>query len=214
MIYTYKKPKKIKKSVRKENYLRLKDILASKIRHLEELSPPSVKIQRHKLYNINKAITVLFLTGIRVSELENIKLSDIDHAILKRELFVYQGKNKKTRLINISKNGVQDLREVFSESLNKSIDRDVYILHHFNNLKSGLSKGYITDMLNSFLLENLGDRYSSHSFRKGLINDLLERGWAISQVQKIIGHRHISTTVIYADELTDDERIKIISTVR
>ncbi len=205
--------RKIKKSIKKEDYLRLKEILELKKLILENSESKSVTSQQHKLKNIEIAFTLLYHTGMRMSELRDIKLSDIVEAIQTKELYIYQSKTNSVRVANISSNGVKEFKEVFNVYLNE-IERNTYILRRWGKPKENLSNGYLERLLNSFLRETLGDRYSTHSFRRGLINDMIIKGHSTIEIQKMIGHRHISTTSIYADELMEEQRDIIIESVR
>ena len=204
---------KIKKSISKVEYLRLKDALELKsLKNLNSESK-SVKFQQFRLLNIEVALTVLYHTGIRVSELSEIQICDIADAIFQNEFFIYQGKSKTTRSVTISKNAVADFRKVFDSHLSE-VDRNTYILRRWGNAKRGLAKRYIEKMLNKFIHEVLGERYSTHGFRKGLINDLIYHGHLMTEVQALIGHKHVSTTAIYVNELSEDTKSMLMNSVR
>ena len=205
--------RKIKKSIKKEDYLRLKEVLELKMLILKNSESKSVTSQQHKLKNIEIAFTLLYYTGMRMSELRDIKLCDIVEAIQTKELYIYQSKTNSVRVANISLNGVQEFKEVFNVYLN-DVERNTYILRRWGKPKQNLSIGYIERLLNSFLRDTLGERYSTHSFRRGLINDMIIKGHSTIEIQKMIGHRHISTTSIYADELMEKQRDFIIESVR
>jgi len=207
------KQKKIKKSIKKEDYLRLKEVLEQKKLIFLNSNEKNVKFRLLRLQNINIAFTLLYYTGMRMSELQNIKLSDVIEAIQTQELYIYQSKINTVRCATISTNGINEFKEVMSEYLNE-IDRDTYILRRWGNPKEKLSIGYIERTLNSFLRTVLGQRYSTHSFRRGLINDMINIGHSTIEVQKMIGHKHISTTSIYADALADTHKQSIINSVR
>ena len=207
------KHRKIKKSIKKEDYLRLKEVLELKKLILLNAHLKNVKFQLLKLRNINVAFTLLYYTGMRMSELQNIKVSDVIEAINTNELYIYQSKIDSVRCATISTNGTKEFKEVIDDHLSE-VDRDTYILRRWGNPKKGLSIGYIERTLNSFLKTTLGSRYSTHSFRRGLINDMIKHGHSTIEVQKMIGHKHISTTSIYADELAEEHKQTIINSVR
>jgi integrase/recombinase XerD len=205
--------RKIKKSIKKEDFLRLREVFELKELELLNSGKKNVKFQLLRLENINIAFTLLYYTGMRMSELQNIKVSDIVEAIQTQELYIYQSKTNEVRCATISTNGVAEFKKVIDEYLNE-VDRDTYILRRWGNPKQKLSVGYLERILNSFLRTALGQRYSTHGFRRGLINDMIERGYSTFQVQKMIGHKNISTTSIYADALADAHKQEIINSVR
>lgn len=207
------KKKKPKQSIKKKEYLALLVALDKKRLYLSTADSKLVKFQLMKLDNITRAFVVLYHTGIRMSELQNIKVSDIVEAIKKEEMFVYQSKTKSIREVSISPIGGQEFRDVFNEQLNEPY-QDTYILRRWGKPREKLSIGYIERILNHFLRNTLGERYSTHSFRRGLINDMINLGCSTVEVQKMIGHKHISTTSIYADELIEERKKQIITSVR
>lgn len=205
--------RKIKKSIKKEDFLRLKEVFELKKLDLLNSGKKNVKFQLLRLHNINIAFTLLYYTGMRMSELQNIKMSDVVEAIQTNELYIYQSKIDTVRCATISTNGVAEFKEVINEYLNE-IDRDTYVLRRWGKPKQNLSVGYLERTLNSFLRTALGQRYSTHSFRRGLINDMIIQGYSTIEVQKMIGHKHISTTSIYADEIAEHHKQTIINSVR
>lgn len=207
------KKKRPKKSIKKREYLTLLTALHQKRLDLSSTGSKRVKFQVMKIDNILRAFVVLFHTGIRMSELQNIKVSDIEEAVTTNEMFIYQSKTNTVRDVFISPTGVEDFRMMFNDCFSE-INRNTYILRRWGKPRAKLSIGYTERMLNHFLRTTLGDRYSTHSFRRGLINDMITNGCSTVEVQKMIGHKHISTTSIYADELLGERKKQIINSVR
>ena len=133
-------------------------------------------------------------------------MEDIKEVILNREFSNFQSKQSRSRSVSISIEAVQIFREIFNEQLSE-IDSNTYAIRKHGKKYSKLSENYMQEFLNSTMKEVLGDRYTTHSFRKALINDLLKNGYHASEVQEIVDHSDVRTTLLYASK-TDIERRK------
>ena len=154
-------------------------------------------------------IEILYATGIRISELVEMKLSSIYED---KNFLLVSGKGNKERLVPISKK----TRETLDQYL---IIRDNFISDKKNSIWLFPSKqssiGHITrQRLNQLLNElnlhaDLGiKRISPHKLRHAFATHLLENGMDLRSLQQILGHSDISTTQIYTHVLK--ERLKEI----
>ena len=165
-----------------------------------------------------KAYTLLFHTGCRVSELLQLEKGDIQ-SIIDRGLFSLDNSTKtgKPRLVLISEKGVEEVKELWEMEIIPGIDnmKEKIFKGRANRAfgKTGIS-GF-TKLINRHLKIALeSDLYSSHSFRQGLISDLLNDGKVpLSTVSGIIGHANISTTLRY-HRPTREEKENSINLVR
>ena len=138
-------------------------------------------------------VELLFSTGCRISEVANIKLSDINWD--NRTIIVF-GKGKKYRIafLNVRtcfclQDYINNHRQGDSEYLFVS-DRSPYSQMH----KSGLEK-IIRDIATR---ANVDKHISPHVFRRSLATQMLDKGAQIQDIQKILGHEKIETTLRYA----------------
>ena len=154
-------------------------------------------------------IEILYATGIRISELVEMKLSSIYE---NKNFLLIAGKGNKERLVPISKKT--------RETLNKYLTiRDYFISDKNNSIWMFPSKqssiGHITRQRFNQLLNQLNSqanlgikRISPHKLRHAFATHLLENGMDLRSLQQILGHADISTTQIYTHVLK--ERLKEI----
>ncbi len=139
----------------------------------------------------NFAILTVFLnTGIRISELINLKVADIDWNDGK--IYILQGKNNKDRVLWLNR---KDLAIV-----KKWLDmRPVPSDHVFCGLKGGpVNDRYIRDFIERYAAQKkINKRVYPHMLRHTFATDLLEKSGNIRLVQKALGHSSLLTTMIY-----------------
>lgn len=142
-------------------------------------------------------IEVLYSTGCRVSELAGIRLSDIDWNAHSVELF---GKGRKYRTSYINAKAEVAIRSYLSTRAHKS-------LFLFCNDRGGaqMRKGNIERMIR--VIRNragMGDRrITPHTFRHTTATQALTAGMPITDIQRLLGHASVSTTMIYAHTSQD-----------
>ncbi len=153
----------------------------------------------------NKAmLELLYATGMRISELINLKIQDIDF----QEDFVHVlGKGNKTRIIpinNISKKYLILYYEEYRSKLLKNSSSDYFFI---NNRKGKLSRQGFFKLLKSLCNEkNIKKDVSPHVLRHSFATHLLNNGANLRVVQELLGHSDISTTQIYTH--VSNEKIK------
>ncbi len=154
-------------------------------------------------------IEILYATGIRVSELVEMKLSSVYED---KNFLLISGKGNKERLVPISKNTRKSLekyltiRNYFISGQNKSI----WLFPSKQSSAGHITRQRFNQLLNQLNLDaNLGiKRISPHKLRHAFATHLLENGMDLRSLQQILGHSDISTTQIYTHVLK--ERLKEI----
>ena len=151
--------------------------------------------------SINKGVRdktileLLYATGLRISELTNLKLNQIN---LTRGIVRVMGKGNKERIIPIG--------ETALTWLNNFIDnyRQDFILNKNNNYiflnrKGGqLSRKSCWSLITSYSKKVLpSKKISPHSLRHAFATHLLNNGADLRSVQMLLGHSSLSTTQIY-----------------
>lgn len=136
-------------------------------------------------------IDLLYSTGIRVGELVNLNIEDID--LEGRECIVY-GKGDKERRVYFDAKAKVHLKEYIDARTDNNEALFVTLDEPHNRLKiSGVE----------IRLRKLGrmldlDRIHPHKFRRSMATRAIDKGMPIEQVQKILGHSQIDTTMQYA----------------
>ena len=136
-------------------------------------------------------IDLLYSTGIRVGELVNLNISDVDFEA--RECVVF-GKGDKERKVYFDAKAKIHLQEYLNSRNDRNPALFVTLDAPFDRLKiSGVE----------IRMRRLGralnmDKIHPHKFRRTMATRAIDRGMPIEQVQKLLGHSQIDTTMQYA----------------
>lgn len=144
----------------------------------------------------NRAIIeVLFSCGLRVSELVNLKLSDL--YIKERYVRVY-GKGSKERLVPISPKALQELDYWFKDRNVMKIKPGEEDYVFLNRRGAHLTRTMILIMIKQQAVEaGIKKTISPHTLRHSFATALLEGGADLRAIQAMLGHETIGTTEIY-----------------
>lgn len=140
-------------------------------------------------------IETLYSCGLRVSELTNLRFSDLffDEGFIR-----VQGKGSKQRLVPISETAIQKIKNYMqhrSQQIVKKGSEDVVFLSSRGTAISRITVfHYIKQYAQTAGIEK---EISPHVFRHSFATHLLERGANIRVIQEMLGHEKITTTEIY-----------------
>lgn len=145
----------------------------------------------------NKAmIEVMYGTGLRVSELVNLRLNELH---LTSKMISTTGKGSKERIVPINDYASKVLRDYiinFRPQLLKKGKDQTYVF--LNNLGEPLSRQSFFIILKRLAKEaQIEKEISPHTLRHSFATHLLERGTDLRYIQEMLGHEDISTTQIY-----------------
>ncbi|MEJ2137477.1 MAG: tyrosine-type recombinase/integrase [Desulfofustis sp.] len=143
-------------------------------------------------------ILLLLRTGMRIGELLEVKLSDINLA--ERKILIYVGeKNYQGRSVYYNKDAEQALQHWLTE-------RDTQSDYLFPGRSGPGTLGYVTAwsaMRRALQRAGLSDKgYSLHNLRHTFATDMLNAGMRLEVLQQIMGHQEIEMTLRYA-KMTD-----------
>ena len=140
-------------------------------------------------------LETLYSCGLRVSELCNLKISDL---YLKEGFIKVEGKGSKQRLIPISPRAIRELQLYFIDRNQISIKKDyedyVFISKRGKNI-SRITVFHVIKTLAEAI--SLKKTISPHTFRHSFATHLLEGGANLRAIQCMLGHESIGTTEIY-----------------
>ena len=140
-------------------------------------------------------IEVLFSCGLRVSELVNLKLSDL---YLKERYVRVCGKGSKERLVPISPQAIQQLDLWFMDRNLMKIKPGEEDYVFLNRRGAHLTRTMILIMIKQQALEaGIKKTISPHTLRHSFATALLEGGADLRAIQAMLGHETIGTTEIY-----------------
>lgn len=145
----------------------------------------------------NKAIIeTLYSCGLRVSELVNLKMTNL-HA--EQEYIRVVGKGNKERLVPIGSAALHEIG-LYVENYRKHLqvapaDANVLFLNHYGRKMTRVMVFYIVRQAAS--LAEIGKTISPHTLRHSFATHMVEGGANLRVVQDILGHASITTTEIY-----------------
>jgi len=145
-------------------------------------------------------IELIYSTGTRVGEVENIRIKDIN--LSENEILV-NGKGRKQRIVYLNHialywlNQYLRIRRNFVLHLNKKYTNDGYLFLNKNG-KRLTSRGIRTIFKKYVARAGIKKNLSVHSLRHSFASHLLQEGAGIREVQELLGHEHVSTTQIYS----------------
>lgn len=163
----------------------------------EPLSNMELEIVRDACENYrDKAMIELFYsTGCRLSEMVNLKISDIDFASKEVHLF---GKGSKHRTSYLNAKAEYMLKKYFElERPKESISDSVFVI--FRKPYNGMHKGAVYARVKAIQKRSGIERsLFPHLLRHTMATDALNRGMNVAEVKEILGHEKLDTTMIYA----------------
>lgn len=161
------------------------------------LTVNEIKLMLNHTKNLkHKALlSLLYGSGLRIGELLELKVTDIDSE--RMTVKVRQGKGKKDRLTILSNNVLKVLRKYFVEF--KPTD---FLFEGQNGGKySAVSARKV--LKRSMMKAKINKSATLHTLRHSFATHLLENGVGISHIQKLLGHQNIKTTLIYTHIAND-----------
>lgn len=180
-----REPKQLPRTIKIE-YI---DALFKHLYKLKESTPPDTM----KFFIILRdllTIELLFISGVRVSELSNLKIEDISESFDTLQII---GKGKKERIIPIYTLTVTCL---IKEYMQYRDSNNAYLLQ--NRTKKQFSAQSIRFMIRKYVkFLNIPIHITPHMFRHTVATLLLENELDIRYIQHLLGHSSISTTEIY-----------------
>ncbi len=156
------------------------------------------KIRWIKIRNLS-AIILMWGYGLRISEVINLKLTDITSDELR-----ILGKGNKIRMIPISKEITDFIKTMIEESpFNFNSNDFIFIGKKGGKLKAEILQRLIREIRKKIILP---DNTTPHSFRHTFATELLSNFADLRSIQELLGHASLSTTQKYTSVNTDHIR--------
>ena len=149
---------------------------------------------------------LLYATGMRVSELVELKLRDIDFKLGILRCF---GKGQKERIIPMGGYAQSALSEYIDKGRGKLLNSKESKYLFLSRFGTKISRQMIWKLIKQYIvLANISKRVSPHTLRHSFATHLLEKGADLRIVQELLGHSNIATTQIYTH--MNKDRLKSI----
>lgn len=194
MVTTSKKLKEVKENITEKEYRKLVSYVKGNENYKE-----------YKKLNLLRTFCILYYSGLRVNEVRDLKYSHIYELLEEGQTIIISSKTNIEKKIYLTESFKKELIKLFA------ILKDKNELIIYNNRKkiSRSSNIAFINLINKTIKEILGKRYSSHSFRRGLITEMGSRGINIKIISKFIGHSDVKTTMRYIQP-SDEDIIKCL----
>ena len=155
----------------------------------------SIKLNRSIDYRDKAIILIMYSSGLRISEVVKIKLTDLN---INESFISVIGKGNKQRIIPVAKktmNFIKHYIDSFRIKFLKKTNSKGYLF--LNNRGTQISRVSIWKIIKKHTLVLNNDNITPHVFRHSFATHLIEGGADLRAVQMMLGHSDISTTQIY-----------------
>ena len=160
-----------------------------------------IKVENEYNARDKAILELLYSSGIRISELTTMELSNID---LDECLIRIMGKGSKERIIPLGDyaiNALNDYLNNYRDKLNKLNSTYVFL----NNRGGQLSRQFIFKTIKNYAIKKgISKNISPHTLRHTFATHLLKNGADLRIIQELLGHENLSTTQIYT-HLSNDK---------
>lgn len=173
-----------------------------------DLLEQAIDLSKWEGYRNRAIIEVLFSCGLRVSELTNLKLSNL---YIEEQYIRVMGKGSKERLVPISPRALDELNYWFSDRNVMKIKPGEEDYVFLNRRGQHLTRTMILIMIKRYAVEaGIKKTISPHTLRHSFATSLLEGGADLRAIQAMLGHESIGTTEIYTHIDTSTLRQEIL----
>ena len=159
------------------------------------------KLRDHTKGNLIRAFTLLYFTGLRLNEVQELTVGHIKELLDVGSTKLILSKTKSERKLYAGKEFQKYLKRLFE--LGNDVDKKVITK---GSGKEGLHPICFITQVNAVMKSILGEGYTSHSFRQGLITEMGSKGVNVKIIAQFIGHSDVKTTMRYIKPTDDDVR--------
>lgn len=153
--------------------------------------------------NLLRTFTFLYFAGLRVNEMQELKIIDIKNLLENGFIKITLRKTQNERKLYLTDNFKKELLKIFD--LKNEDDENLVISKGANKTKrSSINPIVFITQINQVMKTVLGSGYTSHSFRQGLITEMGSKGINTKIISKFIGHRSVKTTMGYIKPTDED----------
>lgn len=187
------KLKRIKESITEVEYKKL----INAVRGDESLRPNTKD-------NLLRVFTILYFTGLRLNELQELRLRHIKELLDNSETKLILPKTKSERKLFAGDEFKKQLKKLFVFDSDTDIQIKVISKGSSQSKKESIHPLTFIAQVNEVMKQILGSGYTSHSFRQGLISEMASKQINTKIISKFIGHSDIKTTMHYIKPTDDD----------
>ncbi len=188
-----KKIKRIKESITEVEYKKLLNAVRG-----------DESIRDNSKQNLLRAFTILYFTGLRINELQQMRLDHIKQLLEEGSSKLILPKTKSERKLFAGKAFQKQLKRLFNIGADTDLKSKVITKGSNKSKRVGLEPLVFIAQVNQTMKSILGSGYTSHSFRQGLITEMGSKQINTKIISKFIGHSDVKTTMRYINPTDED----------
>lgn len=193
--------------MKRKKFTRIKEsITEAEYKKLMSHVRGDASIKENSRVNLLRAFTILYFTGLRLNELQMMRLSHIKELVESGSSKLLLPKTKSERKLFAGDEFKKQLVKVFDLIAESDLKARVITKGSSQSKYTGINNDVFIKQVNSKLKEILGDGYTSHSFRQGLITEMGSKQINTKIISKFIGHADVKTTMRYINPTDEDVR--------
>jgi site-specific recombinase XerD len=178
-----KEPERLPRYLTDEQVRQVRDEVE---RHLQEARFPA---QRRDALLDRAAFYLMWHSGLRLGEVEELRLDDLD--LLGKKLMIRRGKGQKDRAVYLTTTAVRAV-QAYLAVRGEGLSDHLFLYRH-----RAVSKDLIGARVRA-AGKRAGVQVTPHQLRHTCATQLLNAGCRVTSIQKLLGHRSLDTTMIYA----------------
>jgi len=154
--------------------------------------------------NLLRTFSILYFTGLRLNELQQMRLFHIKELLEQGSTKLILPKTKSERKLFVGTEFKKQIVKLFSIDNTTDIEIRVITKGSVKSGRAGINHDVFIKQVNSKMKSILGNGYTSHSFRQGLITEMGSRQINTKIISKFMGHSDVKTTMRYINPTDDD----------
>ena len=195
-----------KKVTEKKDFKKIKEnITEVEYKKLMSFTRGNETLRNNTKLNLLRTFTILFFTGLRLNEVQELKIINIKNLIENKNVKIDISKTSTQRKLYLTNSFQKELLKLF-DFKNELDDNKIISKGSDKNKRTSINKIVFIQQVNKTIKEILGEGFSSHSFRQGLITEMGSKSINIKIISQFVGHKNISTTMGYIKPT--DEQIR------
>lgn len=154
--------------------------------------------------NLLRTFGILYFTGLRLNELQQMRLFHIKELLESGSTKITLPKTKSERKLFAGDEFKKQLVKLFAIDDTTDFQIRVITKGSVKSGRTGINHEVFIKQINSKMKEILGNGYTSHSFRQGLITEMGAKQINTKIISKFIGHSDVKTTMRYINPTDED----------
>ena len=153
--------------------------------------------------NMLRTFCILYFTGLRLNELQDLRVSNIRELIENGTTKAVLSKTNSERRLFITDDFKKELTKLFDLDSEDDLNR-VITKGSNKNKRTAINDIVFIGMVNRTIQGILGSSFSSHCFRRGIITEMGSKSINTKIISKFIGHSSVKTTMGYINPTDTD----------